>query len=265
MAPDVPPRLRPKAARLLGLASPNGSDQCEEAPECSARRSFGSISDGGDEDDSSGQAGSDHVLLLTPVSLRSVDSSESRVRSGTTWVPDWPEPDDEYVEAMMQRRPVVWYPGRDACRTVGRAGIDDPLTVWHQPAVLPRMAGIPPDATNAWRRRHGLQWPLDPLLVAQWMVALTLSAGYAAFVRPLSVLALADNAANPVLRVLDVIGTVSIVAALALSLATSAVDPQAPETLARDVPRNLYFQQQWGAPAIDPLTRPVYRACLQAH
>ncbi|KAJ2765088.1 hypothetical protein IWQ57_004914, partial [Coemansia nantahalensis] len=244
-------RLTPKAARLLGLPSLHGSSRCDGGPRPAARRSFSSASSASSSDR---LVEGDPALLLTPASLQSADGSSSShtPRAGSAWVPDWPEPDDEYVEAMMKRRAPARTP---------EPGSDDPLQVWHRPAVVPRSAGVPPGATNAWRRRHGLQWPLDPLLVAQWAVALALSGGYFALVRPLSELALGAQAARPGLRALDIAGAVAVAAALALSAVTSLVDPQAPEAVGRQ--RDLHYQLRWGAPAIDPQTR-VCRVCCAA-
>ncbi|KAJ2784855.1 hypothetical protein H4R18_000889 [Coemansia javaensis] len=217
-----PPRLKPKAARVLGLAADD------------AAIDYGGMRTAA-------------AAPLTPVSLRSVDSGGGG-GGGSTWVPDWPEPDDGYVAALMQQR-------RGPGRRSSGGGAEDPLAVWHAEAVLPARAGVPAGATNAWRRRHGLQRPLDPLLVAQWGVSLALAAGYFALVRPLAALAQGGGGAAE---------SAAVVAALALSLATSAIDPQAPEAApGRAPPRDLHFQQQWGAPAIDAATG-VCRVCRVA-
>ncbi|KAJ2710332.1 hypothetical protein H4R19_003797 [Coemansia spiralis] len=259
--PLRPSQLTPKAARLLGLASPRESRNCDGGSGYPRRRSFSSSRSDSSSGTGDGLTGGDQAqaLLLTPVSLRSVDSSTGSGSSGgSTWVPDWPEPDDEYVETMMmKRRPAVQAARRS------RSASGDPLAVWHQPAALPRMAGVPAGATNAWRRRHGLQWPLDPLLVAQWAASLGLSGGYFALVRPLSQLALGARTAHPAFRALDIVGAVAVVAALVLSAVTSLVDPQAPEAADGAATRDLCYQQRWGAPAIDPQTLVCRVCCVQ--
>ncbi|KAJ2081998.1 hypothetical protein H4R24_001914 [Coemansia sp. RSA 988] len=250
-------RLKPKAARLLGLVSP-------ETQQRRRRRQYqSSLQDREDSLRDSEDYGIDNTLvdqtlLLTPTSLRSEDSRSTEHQKPTTWVPDWHEPDDEYVEAMLQRRPLVGY-----YQNSGNGG-DDLLTVWQQVSILPQMSGVPNGATNAWKRRHGLHLPLDALFILQWIVSLILSSGYFALVRPLAKMALEYSAQrSTVAQFVDGIGIVAIAMALMGNIITSLIDPQAPETAAAGIPRNLYYQQKMGVPAIDPLTR-ICRVCCVA-
>ncbi|KAJ2830158.1 hypothetical protein IWW50_000441 [Coemansia erecta] len=175
------------------------------------------------------EAANDAAMLLTPVSLRSEEDAWGDLEPGpepgpepqpeargAPWVPDWPEPED--------------YTG-------------DPLHVWRSEALLPQLAGIPRGATNAWRRRRGLQLPWDPLFVLQWSAALALCSSYAVLVRPLAARALhADPLGGG-----PALGAIAL--ALCASVVTSALDPQAPS--ARRSRRDLWFQQAWGLPSID--------------
>ncbi|KAJ2455537.1 hypothetical protein EV183_000014 [Coemansia sp. RSA 2336] len=163
----------------------------------------------------------DQTMLLTPESLRSEAGMSN-------WVPEWPEPEEQ---------------------------TDDPLRVWRQQAVLPRLAGVPCGATNAWRRRNGLQLPLDPLFALQWAAAAALGGGFVGVVRPLAQMAVGPA---PLVDALGVAGQLLVAAAMAASLVTSWRDPQVPE--AATAVRDLFFQQQWGMPAIDP-SRRVCRVC----
>ncbi|KAJ1843994.1 hypothetical protein LPJ70_003149 [Coemansia sp. RSA 2708] len=160
----------------------------------------------------------------SPISTEST-VSRRREAGASNWVAEWPEPDD----------PVT----------------SDPLRVWRQPARLARLAGVPRNATNAWRRRRGLELPLDPLFALQWAAALALASAHVWVLRPLA----SGLAESP--RV-GALGLASIGAALALSLVTSFIDPEAPQ--AAGTQRDLYFQQQWGAPAIDA-ERAMCRVC----
>ncbi|KAJ2789231.1 hypothetical protein H4R20_007217, partial [Coemansia guatemalensis] len=60
---------------------------------------------------------------------------------------------------------------------------------------------------------------------------------------------------STVAQIVDGIGIVAIAMALVGNIITSLIDPQAPETAAAGIARNLYYQQKVGVPAIDPLTR----------
>ncbi|PIA17159.1 hypothetical protein COEREDRAFT_80846 [Coemansia reversa NRRL 1564] len=250
-------RLKPKAARLLGLVSPESQQRRRQRK---WRPLLQDCEDSlGESDDSGVEHGLvDQSQLLTPTSLRSEDSRSTEHQKPAPWVPDWQEPDDEYVEAMLQRRPLVYH--SQSRRSDG----DDLLTVWKQVAVLPQMSGVPSGATNAWQRRHGLHLPLDPLFILQWIVSLMLSGGYFALVRPLSTIALEHSAQRgAVARVVDGFGVVAIAMALMGNIITSLIDPQAPETAAAGIARNMYYQQKVGVPVIDPLTR-ICRVCCVA-
>ncbi|KAJ2159148.1 hypothetical protein GGF46_003236 [Coemansia sp. RSA 552] len=231
-----PSRLKPKAARLLGLESPDRPLQ---------RRRTASITANSDHE----PATDDQTMLLTPVSLHSGDGG-----AGVgAWAPDWPEPDDEYVEAMLHRRPQA-LPRRRGVR-------EDPLTVWRHEATLLPLAGVPRAATNEWVRRCGLQFPLDPLFVVQWVAVVVLCTGYFVGARPLTHRALQDTGVPGVVRAASWLGPMVIVAALVGCLVTSVVDPRAPLGGGH---RDLYFQQQWGIPAVDPETRMCRVCCMAA-
>ncbi|KAJ2119456.1 hypothetical protein IW147_005854 [Coemansia sp. RSA 720] len=199
---SFPLRVRPKAARLLGL----DVDSREEHR----------VSQGSDD-------APVHAVLLTPVSLRSEEdtwtdtSSGALQERGSPWVADWPEP-EEYAA--------------------------DPLRVWQAHAHLPKLAGVPRGATNEWWRRHAWQWPLDPLFVLQWAASLVMGAGYAALVLPL---------ASKLLGAVGLVCGALVVVAMGASVVTSSIDPQAPE--AHGAHRDLFYQQQWGAPVVDSMRK----------
>ncbi|KAJ2646290.1 hypothetical protein IWW40_005526 [Coemansia sp. RSA 1250] len=169
----------------------------------------------------------DQTMLLTPESLR----SEAGV---SNWVPEWPEPEEP-------------------------PQTDDPLRVWRQEAALPQLAGVPRGATNAWRRRNGLQLPLDPLFALQWAAAAALGGGFMGVVRPLAQTIVGPA---PLMDALGIAGQLLVAAAMVASLVTSWRDPQAPE--AATAVRDLFFQQQWGMPAIDPGRRLCRVCCVTA-
>ncbi|KAJ2662121.1 hypothetical protein IWW48_002017 [Coemansia sp. RSA 1200] len=222
-----------------------------------------------------------------------VSSFSSETTLASKWTPDWPEPDDEYVETMMRRRSLLFAPTRlhmhhrrldtTAAAAVACSGSpgdtsgDDPLLVWQQPALLPPIAGIPRNATNAWFRRTGLQLPLDPYFVIQWVFSLLLSGGFFAFIRPLTLgaLALADKVVIEqtgrinTITAMDRLSGFLVFPALAMSLVTSATDPKArtkpsPASASDPTPRDLYYQQEWGQPAIDPHTMRCRVCCVDA-
>ncbi|KAJ2009437.1 hypothetical protein GGI04_000464 [Coemansia thaxteri] len=167
--PLDPTLLRPKAARLLGLA-----------PMPLATKHTKETNDGCD--------------------ARGPDVSPSK------WVPDWPEPDAEYVANMMRRRT----PPQPQSQSFHHEALnmedsDDPLVVWQQPARLPALAGVPRGAGNGWMRVQGLQPPYDPLFILQWTASLLLTGTYAALIRPLteSMPAISLAALNPPPPALD--------------------------------------------------------------
>ncbi|KAJ2726082.1 hypothetical protein GGI07_000865 [Coemansia sp. Benny D115] len=169
------------------------------------------------------------------------------------WVPDWPEPDDDHVMALLRRRPsgLALDLGRPSSIS---SSIDDPLTVWPREALVLQASGVPRGATNLWLRRHAWQLPLDPLFVAQWALSSTLSISYMIGVRPLAVAADSAGVTGHTSAFVSVLGYTAIFSAHALSLAASIVDPQAPEVLAQQMPRNPNYVQTWGVPVIDPAT-----------
>ncbi|KAJ2524694.1 hypothetical protein GGI11_000632 [Coemansia sp. RSA 2049] len=315
-----PSAVRPKAARLLGLATAyqtaestqpfprlvvsGNSESAVTHNTDKARRLLSSASlsslDSADSDDkdikgssrsskelksqqTSGTGGSRYDTVALDVS-----SFSSETTLASNWTPDWPEPDDEYVETMMRRRSLLFAPTRlhmhqrrlDTAASAAAAcnsgspndtNGDDPLRVWQQLALLPPIAGIPRNATNAWFRRTGLHLPLDPYFVVQWIISLLLSGGFFAFIRPLTLgaLALADDVAieqsgriNAV-SAMDRLGGFLVLCALAMSIATSATDPKA-RTELTPTPRDLYYQQEWGQPAIDPHTMRCRVCCVDA-
>ncbi|KAJ1718451.1 hypothetical protein LPJ53_006513, partial [Coemansia erecta] len=158
-------KVRPKAARLLGLVTPTSASSPWPTDTPKASQTLGKRSDSfsqrlldtAPEDEALSQP-------LTPQSpLSDTPLAESPVPSAkvSRWVPDWPEPDAEYVE-MLRRRASPTLPLAD---TPGIAqqhvlAVDDPLVVWHQEARLTRCAGMPQGATNRWVRHHGWQLPV---------------------------------------------------------------------------------------------------------
>ncbi|KAJ2831240.1 hypothetical protein FBU31_002314, partial [Coemansia sp. 'formosensis'] len=242
----TPTKVRPKAARLLGLESHTAALSLWPATAAaggsgaSVAKAFHKMQY--DEDDARGP------LLLTPTSPLS-ETGASR------WVPEWPEPDAAYVESLMRRRPALTTPPQHQALDVAAASdVDDPLVVWQQVARLPAVSGIPRGADNRWHRTHGLQLPADPLFVMQWVGALILTGGYVALVRPLV-------AHKPQAASVNIAGAVVIALAHSLSLAASAVDTQAPES--RGSARDVYFKQSWGVPVVDPATGVCRVCCVQ--
>ncbi|KAJ1824154.1 hypothetical protein GGH91_000746 [Coemansia sp. RSA 2671] len=236
-----PAKVRPKAARLLGLEAPTAALSLWPATATSSVTAIAKESSKMqyDEDDARGP------LLLTPTSpLSERESGASR------WVPEWPEPDAAYVENLMRRRPAPSTPPHQTLNVV-TTDLDDPLVVWQQVSRLPAVSGIPRGADNLWHRTHGLHLPADPLFVMQWTGAFLLTGGYIAFVRPLV-------SYIPQATAINIAGAIVITCAHTLSLAASAVDTQAPET--RGSARDIYFKQTWGVPVVDPTTG-VCRVC----
>ncbi|KAJ2845680.1 hypothetical protein GGI22_006477 [Coemansia erecta] len=239
----------------------------------------------------------DTVALEKPPPPGTTLASSNSCRSDTTlasnWTPDWPEPDNEYVEAMMRRRSLL-HPSSsfghqmhqrrlEDTHTACNPEDDDPLVVWKQLAQLPPIAGVPRGATNEWFRRNGLQWPLDPYFVAHWGVAFVLGAGFFLFVRPLTEMTLAvaadhrdqeaavslpETGLGTVVALVDRLGIFSIVASLLMSLVTSSIDPAMivasdKASAAKKPHRDPYYQQEWGQPAIDYQTL-LCRVCCTA-
>ncbi|KAJ1946193.1 hypothetical protein GGF37_001305 [Kickxella alabastrina] len=254
-------RIKPKAARLLGLASPTTSMASRSSDtlvttrsrsRSKARSTSISISIGSD-DELLKHAEALHEPL-TPQSPLSLTAE----RHVSKWVPEWPEPDNEYVETMMRRRPSMAAYKHNVLQDSQALQIDaleDPLTVWQHKALLPRSASVPKGATNQWVRRCGWQLPMDPLFVMQWVVSLILSTGYFAFIRPLSSIASGSSTSDSwVFTAGNALGAAFIITAHIFNITTSCINPQAPEVLAQGVDRNLYYKQTWGTPTIDPMT-----------
>ncbi|KAJ2870157.1 hypothetical protein FB639_004663, partial [Coemansia asiatica] len=256
-----PKGIKPKAARLLGLVSPNDS-----AVPWSLDTSGANENDIRRESNSSetiplGANRQQVNLPLTPQSPESANS-ETRVFLDTPlsptlankpsrWTPDWPEPDVEYVEAMMRRR---------SSMPLYRQGLlansdpDDPLVVWQREALLNELPGIPKNATNKWIRYHGWQLPWDFYFVVQWLGSLLLTSGYFALLRPLAYYTDDIGISANYFRILDYLGIFWIISSHLLSIFTSFKDPQAPEVSEQITDRNLYYKQIWGVPVIDPMT-----------
>ncbi|KAJ2858472.1 hypothetical protein J3B02_000222 [Coemansia erecta] len=262
-----PKGIKPKAARLLGLVSPNDS-----AVPWSLDTSGANENDIRRESNSSetiplGANRQQVNLPLTPQSPESANS-ETRVFLDTPlsptlankpsrWTPDWPEPDVEYVEAMMRRR---------SSMPLYRQGLlansdpDDPLVVWQREALLNELPGIPKNATNKWIRYHGWQLPWDFYFVVQWLGSLLLTSGYFALLRPLAYYTDDIGISANYFRILDYLGIFWIISSHLLSIFTSFKDPQAPEVSEQITDRNLYYKQIWGVPVIDPMTG-ICRVC----
>lgn len=191
--------LSPKAARLLGLSIPH--------------KSSSSIASSSNETNGEEELGA------------------------SKWVPDWPEPDPEYVEALLMRR-------RPLHHTISIDDDDgqDPLTVWHHIAALPRLAGIPAGADNSWIRRRGWQLPLDYMFVLQWIGTLLMCLGYWFILRSLVTIN----------QTIAMAGHFAIVMTLLSSIVTSLRDTEAKEC--KNADRDLYFKQIGGISTIDLAT-----------
>ncbi|KAJ1796142.1 hypothetical protein LPJ59_003928 [Coemansia sp. RSA 2399] len=224
--------------------------------------------------------------------LASSNSCRSDTTLASNWTPDWPEPDNEYVEAMMRRRSLL-HPSSfghqmhqrrlEDTHTACNPEDDDPLVVWKQLAQLPPISGVPRGATNEWFRRNGLQWPLDPYFVAHWGVSSVLGAGFFLFIRPLAAMSLAAAAdltnqrgdvglpetdLGSIMLFVDRLGIFFIVASLLMSLVTSSIDPAmiaaSDKAPASKPHRDPYYQQEWGQPAIDYQTLQCRVCCTAA-
>ncbi|KAI9506388.1 DHHC palmitoyltransferase-domain-containing protein [Coemansia spiralis] len=236
-------------------------DDCSDS---SARSETASVSPSLTDTSSSGSCDRDYGG--TPVAAAEPPANMTLQRKQPSkWTPDWPEPDNEYVEAMMRRRPLLLpaskYQTRQQ-RSDSANTIDDPLVVWQQPAMLPQIAGVPRGATNSWLRTSGLQPPYDPYFIAQWILALMLSAGYFALIRPISIAAI--EALDPKTAIADHLSTLLILSSHIMSLVTSAVDPQASEAKTTQHARDPYYQQEWGQPAINYRTQLCRVCCVTA-
>ncbi|KAJ2786052.1 hypothetical protein GGI15_001719 [Coemansia interrupta] len=260
-------KVRPKAARLLGLVTPTSASSPwpSDTPKPSgvpAKRSNSFSQRLLDTAPDSSSSSSLHEPLTpqSPISNTPLSESPELSSKASQWVPDWPEPDAEYVDMLRLRRASPAMPLAEPRDAEHVLAVDDPLVVWQQVARLPRCAGMPRDATNRWVRRRGWQLPVDPLFATQWAVSLTLSLGYFALLRPLG--GAADAVVGGIARasVVAWLGAGCILAAHFFALVASWVDPEAPEVRARAVERNLYYKQTWGVPVVDPATS-MCRVC----
>ncbi|KAJ2602687.1 hypothetical protein GGF39_000565 [Coemansia sp. RSA 1721] len=255
-----PRTIKPKAARLLGLVTPTGS----AAPwSLDTTRT--------DDVDTRRQSSDDNASMLEPdmqqqvhgpLTPQSPDSGNGQTRlfldtpsvtpasKPSRWTPDWPEPDAEYVEAMMRRRPSM-PPYRQGL--LANSDLDDPLVVWQREALLNELPGIPKNATNKWIRYHGWQLPLDSYFVIQWVGSLTLTSGYFVILRPLAYSA-SSIAMFGHMKIIDYLGMFWIASSYLLNIYTSLKDPKDPEVSEQIADRNLYYKQIWGVPVIDPMS-----------
>ncbi|KAJ2555249.1 hypothetical protein EV175_002319 [Coemansia sp. RSA 1933] len=299
--------IKPKAARLLGLsttAPPPPSDEEQSRPfpmlDVSNDKSrYREPSSDSDRPVSMSVVASPSLSTDSTITLESENNkvaleeprsssfsstigpttiSSSASTLGSNWTPDWPEPDDEYVETMMRRRSLLNNHTQAALsgHQMHQRGPDthtacipedDPLVVWKRVALLPPISGVPHGATNEWFRRNGLQWPLDPFFVAHWVVSSLLAGGFFLFVRPLAAAA-SFAAASPgrtmapqTMMLADRLGVVFIAGSLAMSLMTSYIDPAAPPGKGT---RDAYYQQEWGQPAIDHRSQQCRVCCTVA-
>ncbi|KAJ2780785.1 hypothetical protein H4R18_003253 [Coemansia javaensis] len=120
-------------------------------------------------------------------------------------------------------------------------------------AALPEAESVPRGATVAWVRRHGLQRPWDPLLVAHWAVV----AALAGLLNAALALHLRAGAAPGWWAVLAAEAPLAA-AAVALDAAAMLRDVEAPEArpLAPAAPRrrNAHYRFAHGVPVVDPAT-----------
>ncbi|KAJ1956623.1 hypothetical protein GGI12_005260, partial [Dipsacomyces acuminosporus] len=186
------PQLQPKAAKLLGLSSasssfasltwsPNASTVV--SPDAHTVDVFADAPIPDVDDDY------EEYSPMTPLTsvLDSDRTPAARDVGASKWTPDWPEPDDDYIENMMRRRPallqqeelveLVPLHNQDS-RSIGELGgpvpsrllkgsaafissttdknivdndedDEDPLTVYKQIARVPKSEGVPANATNS--------------------------------------------------------------------------------------------------------------------
>ncbi|ORX66730.1 hypothetical protein DL89DRAFT_59108 [Linderina pennispora] len=266
--------LKPKAARLLGLLDPEDGTGSGSWTWSNSEDTVATPLPDKREDSMPAASFEGTLTPASPVSFTAdtIDLDHQRESTGTTlgssgWKPDWPEPDDEYVDAMLRQRP--HQPNEGFAMRHGQRGRstladsvmeDDPLAVWEQMAALPRSSAVPRGATNVWARRHGFMLPWDMLFVVQWVASLALTFGFFRLVYPLI---RASDTAGP-LRLaawgISLLTIIAIPTALVLSVIASLVDTEAAEVRASGMPRDMYYVQTWGVPAIDPMSS-VCRVC----
>ncbi|KAJ2362979.1 hypothetical protein IW150_006862, partial [Coemansia sp. RSA 2607] len=247
-------KVQPKAARLLGLATPTDASPWSLEPSAPPLRNTRSSSLDQRLLDTTPTPDDSLHHPLTPQSPHPTTPAESPLRAKESrWTPDWPEP-DEYAE--IRRRTSPFWHSADARAHV--LAPDDPLVVWHQEARLPGCSGVPRGATNRWIRRRGWQLPVDPFFATQWAFSLTLSLGYLVLLRPLS--NAADISMGSIVPVPTWLGSLCILLSHIASFFTSWINPEAAQSRLGSSERNLYYKQTWGVPTVDPMTS-VCRVC----